>query len=83
MNLDEIDTKYVASLIPDKAIPTGLLSVVTWLNVESGKMEYRVWMNLDMDIASALGSLELAKADVLSRAFGGLPNTTTRTNGEE
>jgi hypothetical protein len=76
MNLDAVDKQFVASLIPENAIPTGLMSVVTWLNPDDGRMQYRVYMDADLSVANALGFMELAKADVLSRAFGGmLPNT--------
>lgn len=75
MDLDDVDAAYVRSLVPEGAIPTGLLSVVTWLHAETGEAQWRVWCDIDMPISSALGHLELAKADLMARTFGGLPDT--------
>lgn len=73
MDLDEVDEAYVASLMPEGAIPTGLVSVVTWLSPETGASCWRVHCDVDTRVIETIGALELAKLDVIARSGTGLP----------
>lgn len=74
-DLDEVDKAYADSLTPDDTILTGMMSVVTWIDKETGVPSYRFWINADFPVSQAMGYLEMAKAELLQRCFGGLPDT--------
>lgn len=73
MDLDAADTAFVESLIPDGAVVSGLVAVVTFMQPETGLNEWKVYCDVDMPVSSTLGFLELAKLEVIARSNTGLP----------
>lgn len=80
---DDIDRAYIASLIPERAIATGMVTVITWLDPETGAEQWRVWCDADNPASSVLGHLELAKADIMKRTWGGLPCSVDYSRDED
>lgn len=70
MELDEPDQAYVLSLIPEGAIPTAIITVVAFLNPESGDMQWKVHNDTDVPLSHCLGLLDLAKLDLCARTPG-------------
>ena len=73
MELDDKDIAFARSLMPDDAIMTGLVAVVTWLDPEGGTPRWRCYCDVDLPVTTTLGYLELAKLDVVACSNTGLP----------
>lgn len=64
--MDEVDIAFVNSLMPENAISTGFLAVVTWLDLD-GEPHWRVYNQTDGRISSVLGLLEIAKLNLAAQ----------------
>lgn len=65
--MDEIDSAFVDSLIPDGAAMPELLAIVQWLD-EDGDPHWRVYNQTDQRTSGILGLLEMAKHHFLREA---------------
>jgi len=63
MDLDEVDTTFVDSLVPDGAMATGLYAIVTWLDAD-GEPRFRCYNQTDERLSGLIGLLEMAKKHV-------------------
>jgi len=68
-DLDPTDIAYVNSLTPDGRMYTGHLTVLTYLD-EEGDQQFLVYAQMDREISSVLGLLEMAKLHMLARCDG-------------
>lgn len=72
--LDEVDTAFLKSLIPDDAIVVGPIAVAVWLD-ENGTRNWRVYTPIDESATETVGLLELAKLEVIHRSSA-IPSLT-------
>lgn len=70
MELDSVDEAYIESIIPDGAIPTAIITVVAFLNPDTGDMQWKVHNDTDIPLTHCLGLLDLAKLDICARTPG-------------
>lgn len=70
--MDKHDKAFVDSLVPDGAVPVGLVAVVAWVHPD-GTRAWRCYVDCDDTVTTTLGLLELAKLDVVARSDTGLP----------
>lgn len=73
MDLDAADEALIATLVPEEAIVTGFLVVVTFMDPDTGSNQWKVHVDADSPVSQVLGFLELAKLDVIARSNTGLP----------
>lgn len=67
--MDPVDRKYVEDLLPDGAMYTGHISIVTFL-AEDGDPSYRVYSMMEQPLSSILGYLDMAKMHMAARCNG-------------
>lgn len=72
MDLDAADAALIETLVPEEAVVTGFLVVVTFME-PSGSHAWKVHCDADLPCSQVLGFLELAKLDVVARSNTGLP----------
>lgn len=67
---DEADDVYLASIIPDKGIPTGMFSVIEYVDGDSGKtvtLKHVVW---NAPVKTFVGSMFVGMMEVLLDTLG-------------
>lgn len=67
--LDPIDIAYVNSLTPDDRMYTGHITVLTYLD-EDGDQQFTVYSQMNREVSSVIGLLEMAKLHMLARCDG-------------
>lgn len=70
MELDAVDQAYVDALLPEGAIATAIITVVAFLDPETGDMRWKVHNDVDIPLSHCLGLLDLAKLDICARTPG-------------
>lgn len=74
---DDDDVRYLESFvrIPDNAMVTTLLSVVTWVDPETGDASWDWFISSDDHLASStIGILELTKLAMIKNSTAGIFN---------
>lgn len=72
MDLDAVDRAYIDSIIPEGAIATAMVTVVAFLDPETGDMRWKLHNDTDIPLTHCLGLLDLAKLDLCARTPGNL-----------
>lgn len=68
VDFDNADKQYFESIVKDPGvIPTGLISVVTWIDPLTGARKWRLVNDVDMPLTECVGLLELAKIELIRR----------------
>lgn len=69
MEFNQSDKDFVDSLLPDGAIPTGIVTVLTYIDT-SGENSWKLWVESDVPVTAIVGALELAKLDIIASTPG-------------
>lgn len=56
---------FVGDFLPERAVPSGLLAVVAWLDPDTGQQSWRLFSDFDGSVLEAIGMLETAKRDLM------------------
>ncbi len=70
--MDEVDEAWLASIVPDDAVPVGFVAVAMWVTVD-GEQKWSVYNQLDAALTTTVGLLELAKLEMIRRTTGTFP----------
>ncbi|MFP4512073.1 MAG: hypothetical protein ACLFRV_03895 [Acidimicrobiales bacterium] len=63
--MNPIDTDYISSLIPNGAIPLGIVAVAPYLDADTGEQMFVVHSEIDGPPSTVVGLLEIAKHETL------------------
>lgn len=69
MEFNQADKDFVDSLLPEGAIPTGIVTVLTYIDT-SGENSWKLWVESDVPVTAIVGALELAKLDIIASTPG-------------
>jgi len=73
VDFDKDDEAYFRSVVKDEAvIPTGLISICTWIDPESGESRWKLVNDVDMSLAECIGIMEFGKLEFIRRTTPGL-----------
>lgn len=64
--MNPIDLDYAVSLIPNGAIPMGLVAVVPYLNPDTGDQQFVIHSDVEGPVSTVVGLLEIAKHETLA-----------------
>ena len=65
MDFNPPEKKFIDGILPEGAIPTGVVTVLTYLNPE-GENSWLMWVEADAPVTAIIGALELAKVDIMA-----------------
>lgn len=69
MQFNPIEKKFVDLMLPEGAVPTGVVTVLTYLDT-SGDNSWLMWVESDAPVTAIIGALELAKLDIVASTPG-------------
>lgn len=81
--MDDIDKAFLDSILPDGAGMAGFVTVASWINQETGALQWRVYSQIDVPVSTSLGLLELAKLELIARSDTGLPIAYPRNDDDD
>jgi len=69
MKFNTIEKKYVDFLLPQGAIPTSIVTVLTYID-KMGENSWLMRVESDAPVTAVIGALELAKSDIMAATPG-------------
>jgi len=69
MQFNPLEKKFVDLMLPEGAVPTGVVTVLTYLD-KTGENSWLMWVESDAPVTAIIGALELAKLDIVASTPG-------------
>jgi hypothetical protein len=69
MEFNPIEKKFIDLMLPEGAIPTGVVTVLTYID-SSSENSWLMWVESDAPVTAIIGALELAKLDIIASTPG-------------
>lgn len=69
MQFNPLEKKFVDLMLPEGAVPTGVVTVLTYIDT-TGDNSWLMWVESDAPVTAIIGALELAKLDIVASTPG-------------